>query len=115
MLFSRGLSFPERKKLIEDNISILKKYDGPFKEKTIEKIYETLNEMHGRVDASGIDRPLVLEEFDDLYQTSECEYGVTRDSVNKRITILSRINLLLGPIEDPMILLTTKKLKFGRS
>jgi len=87
---SRSFTPGEIKKLIEDNISILQKYDSTFKGKSLDGIYKSLDEMQGRADASGIDRSLVLEEFDDFYQTRECVYGVTRDSSNKRITIVFR-------------------------
>jgi len=87
---SRSFSPGEVKKLIEDNVSILQKYDSTFKGKSLDGLCQTLDEMQGRADASGIDRSLVLEEFDDLNQTRECVYGITRDSANKRITIVFR-------------------------
>jgi hypothetical protein len=34
--------------------------------------------------------PLALEKFHDIYQTTELVYGVTRDSINKRITVVFR-------------------------
>jgi len=34
--------------------------------------------------------PITLETFDDQYQRKELVYGITRDSVNKRITIIIR-------------------------
>ena len=87
---SRSFTPGEVKALIQDNVSILQKYDGKFKGKSLDGLYQTLDEMQARADASGIDRPLVLEDFDDLHQTRECVYGITRDSVNKRITIVFR-------------------------
>jgi hypothetical protein len=35
-------------------------------------------------------KPANLEEFDDIYQTKELVDGVTRDSINKRITVVFR-------------------------
>ena len=90
-VLSRSFTPVEVKKVIEDNIDILVKYDKKkFKGKKLQGIYDSLNKLEAKAAASGIDRPLALEEFDDLYQTSECVYGVVRDSIKKRIIVVFR-------------------------
>ena len=40
-----------------------------------------LSDMQGRADEfQDIERPLVIEEFDDQFQNQECVYGISRDS-----------------------------------
>jgi predicted lipase len=40
--------------------------------------------------AKGMTRPLTVEEFDDKHQQHEMVYGVTKDDVHKRITLVFR-------------------------
>lgn len=87
-----GRSFTpgEVKKIIEDNLEFLadnmKQVD--FKD---ERLSVTLDKLQARADEfPDLERPLVLEEFDDKYQKEECVYGITRDSTNKRIALVFR-------------------------
>jgi len=78
-------------KLIEDNQAVLAKYDrASFTGSTLEKMKGRIGMLQARADASGLDRPLVVEEFDDKFQSTEAVYGITRDSINKRITVVFR-------------------------
>jgi hypothetical protein len=43
-----------------------------------------------RDESSGLHRPLTLEEYDDRHQKHDLVYGVTKDDVNKRITLVFR-------------------------
>lgn len=87
---ARSFTPAEIKKLIQDNAEILADYDDGFKGRKLKELFAQLDQIQARADASGVTRPLVLEEFDDKYQKRECVYGITRDSINKRITIVFR-------------------------
>jgi predicted lipase len=78
----------EVKKIVEDNQEVLAKYYKTFKSNT--HLLKTLALMIERASQLEIPRPLTLEEFDDEYQKRELVYAVTKDSVNKRITIVFR-------------------------
>ena len=43
-----------------------------------------------RAQRSELERPLTLEKFDDRHQDREMVYGVTKDDIGKRITIVFR-------------------------
>jgi len=39
---------------------------------------------------SGLERPLTLQDFSDKYQRHEMVYGITKDDINKRISVVFR-------------------------
>jgi Lipase (class 3) len=43
-----------------------------------------------RAKASKLKRPLTVEEYDDRHQTNELVYGITKDDIHKRITLVFR-------------------------
>lgn len=43
-----------------------------------------------REESSGLHRPLTLEEYDDRHQKHDLVYGITKDDVNKRLTLVFR-------------------------
>lgn len=86
----RSFTPAEIKKLIQDNLDALAEYDDTFRGEKLESLYRALDGIQARADESGFERPLTLEEFDDKFQKKECVYGITRDSINKRITIVFR-------------------------
>jgi hypothetical protein len=43
-----------------------------------------------RAQASKLKRPLTVEEYDDRHQTNELVYGITKDDIHKRITLVFR-------------------------
>ena len=65
-----------------------------------------------------MERPLVVEAFDDRHQKKECVYGIVRDSTNKRLTLcfrgtnklslvknwLSNVSILKEKVEIPDML-----------
>jgi len=77
--------------IIEDNLDVLKEKFSEFgEEHSREMLMENLKTMQERADASGLERPLTLEEYDDYHQEQELVYGVAKDAVNKRITLAFR-------------------------
>ena len=87
----RSFTPNEIKTLIQDNIELLTQYYKAFKkESKIKKLYATLDQFERSANSIGDDRAITVEEFDDQFQTSEMVYGVTKDSVNKRITLVFR-------------------------
>jgi hypothetical protein len=88
------------KKLVRDNIAILKKY-GPFEDNIkTEMFHRSLDELEARAQASSIERPIAMEEYDDIYQKSEIVYGIFKDSTNKRITVVFRGTDVLSGFGD---------------
>lgn len=86
---ARSFSPAEVKKIVQDNLSVLAEhYPGEFADPT--KVTTSLEQLQERVQASGLKRPLTLEEYDDKHQNQEMVYAVTKDSVNKRITLCFR-------------------------
>ncbi len=90
--FGRSFTPNEVKSLVEDNIEFLEKYDKEaFNPKAKEALFKELDELQARADAfPDLERPLVVENFDDKFQKRECVYGIVRDSTRKRITISFR-------------------------
>ena len=88
-VLQRAYTPSEVKNIIIDNLDILQKY-WPFEFKNIEKFYESITAMEDRSKSSGESKPITLEEFDDKYQKKELVYAITKDNVNKRITIVFR-------------------------
>lgn len=52
--------------------------------------------MNAKASESGLERPLTLEEFDDVHQDTECVYGIVKDDIEKRIIISFRGTNKLG-------------------
>ena len=52
--------------------------------------------MDAKASKSGLERPLTLEEFDDVQQDTECVYGIVKDDIEQRITISFRGTNKLG-------------------
>lgn len=87
----RSFTPKELKDCIQVNESIFKSLEtGNFTDKKLQGYYSFLDKLEERAQHSSLERPLVLEEFDDVFQTKELVYGVTRDSINKRITVVFR-------------------------
>jgi len=87
----RSFTPGEIKEVMEKNADFMNKFKpGSFSSEKLEGHYSFLEKLQAESDASGIERALALEEFDDAFQDKECVYGVTRDSVNKRITVVFR-------------------------
>lgn len=75
----RSFTPGEIKKLIQDNLAILLQYYGKsFTQEKLQILYKNLDKLEEKADASGVERPLVLEEFDDKFQYKECVYGIVR-------------------------------------
>lgn len=75
-------------KIVEDNKDILyKHYPNEFESPALKQSLELLKE---RAAASKKKRPITLAEFDDKHQDKEMVYGVTKDDINKRITLCFR-------------------------
>jgi hypothetical protein len=95
----RSFTPAEVKKLVQDNIRILKKYDSIFKsgDEETDKVYQALDQLFAQLQASGIDRFITMEEYDEKYQKTEILYGIFKVSIDKRITVVFiGINLLAG-------------------
>ena len=86
----RSFTPSEVKELIEKNKSILaEKYPKEFSD--ISLITQSLDVLQERVvKNSRLDRPLSLVEFDDKHQDKEMVYAVSKDDINKRITLCFR-------------------------
>lgn len=69
----------EIKMLIQDNLEVICKYYGKcFMDEKLQVLYGYLDKMEAKANASGLIRPLVLEEFDDIFQRKELVYGIVR-------------------------------------
>lgn len=94
----RSFTPSEVKKLVEDNINLLQvgvsKKD--FTGKALDGFYSALDKLDARARESGLERPLTFEEFDDLQQETECVYGISKDDINKRISVVFRGTNQLG-------------------
>ncbi|GFH45376.1 hypothetical protein CTEN210_01850 [Chaetoceros tenuissimus] len=88
----RSFTPSEVKKLVENNINLLQVGVGKkdFTGKALDGFYSALDKQDARARESGLERPLTLEEFDDLQQATECVYGISKDDINKRITVVFR-------------------------
>jgi hypothetical protein len=81
----------ELKETLEQNAEFFKTLENEnFDDDKLKSYYDFLDDLQKRAETSKLPRPLALEEFDDIYQTKELVYGVTRDSINKRITVVFR-------------------------
>jgi predicted lipase len=78
--------------VVQDNREALaEKYEPYFgNEIKYQQFVKHLRTMQEQADASKLDRPLTLEEFDDKHQESEMVYGVIKDDLNKRIVLVFR-------------------------
>lgn len=88
----RSFTPEELKNLIQDNIEILSKYKNAstFRGDSLDRLYQNLDLFTKRGAASTDARPLTIEEFDDKYQNVEPVYGLCKDVVNRRITVVFR-------------------------
>jgi hypothetical protein len=85
----RSFTPKEVKQLIADNEQILKKrFRSTFKDMTV--LEQSLQLFQDRIDASGMDRPLTLVEYDDYHQDKEMVYAVAKDDINRRVTLCFR-------------------------
>ena len=77
----RSFTPAEMKEIVVQNkeflVSIVKK-KKKFQGEMLERLISSLDKLQARVDASGIERALALEEFDDTFQEDESVYGVAR-------------------------------------
>jgi hypothetical protein len=91
----RSFTPAEVKSIVEDNPRVLAQ-DFPDEFGKPERILESLKVLQDRVDASAssaensVERPLTLMEYDDRHQDRSLVYGVAKDDVNKRITLVFR-------------------------
>lgn len=86
---ARSFTPAEVKKIVEDNLPVLAEH-YPVEFTDPERMKLSLQQLQERAQKSGLDRPLTLEEFDDKHQDKELVYAVTKDRVNKRITLCFR-------------------------
>jgi hypothetical protein len=87
----RSFTPKELKEIFEQNAEFFKTLENKkFDDDKLKGYYDFLDDLQKRTETSKLPRPLVLEEFDDIYQTKELVYGVTLDSINKRITVVFR-------------------------
>lgn len=94
----RSFSAAEMKKVIQDNIKILEDYgvSSDFRGEKLDRLYGDLDMLIAKCKESGDDRAIVLEEYDDKFQTMEPVYGVFKDSIDKRIILAFRGSDELG-------------------
>ena len=79
----------EVSQIIHNNSEVLQKYFArEFGESG--KVEESLNRLQARVSKSNLNRPLTLQHFDDQHQKHEMVYGIAKDDINKRITVVFR-------------------------
>ena len=86
---ARSFTPTEVKKIVQDNLPVLAEH-YPVMFADPERVNLALQKLQERAQRSGLDRPLTLEEFDDKHQHKELVYAVTKDRVNKRITLCFR-------------------------
>lgn len=88
---SRSFTPEEVKQILVDNhAALVARFPDRFDEEDTKLMYESLDVFQKRAEESGLDRPLTLVEFDDHHQDQEMVYGVAKDDVNKRITLVFR-------------------------
>eukprot|EP00548_Thalassiothrix_antarctica_P001264 CAMPEP_0194141970 /NCGR_PEP_ID=MMETSP0152-20130528/11308_1 /TAXON_ID=1049557 /ORGANISM="Thalassiothrix antarctica, Strain L6-D1" /LENGTH=403 /DNA_ID=CAMNT_0038840763 /DNA_START=93 /DNA_END=1304 /DNA_ORIENTATION=- len=84
----RSFSPEEVLDLVQNNIETLRKrYPKKFKEG---QALTNLQNLIEKANQSDLERPLTLQEFDDNYQRHEMVYGITKDDINKRISVVFR-------------------------
>lgn len=87
----RSFSPAEVIEIIENNLDTLKsRYQTFFDGSSYEFLIQKLKLLQEREESSGLHRPLTLEEYDDRHQKHDLVYGITKDDVNKRLTIVFR-------------------------
>ena len=91
----RSFTPAEVLRLVQDNAEALSNaFPGEFRDSTA--VLESLTQLQERVkeqiatSKTRIERPLSLEEFDDKHQNHELVYAVSKDDINKRITLVFR-------------------------
>jgi len=117
--YGRSFTPAEVKSLIQDNRKRLKSYGKEFNNKNVEILNIILDKLQARADEfPDMERPLVVEAYDDRHQKKECVYGIVRDSTNKRLTLcfrgtnklslvknwLSNVSILKEKVEIPDML-----------
>ena len=82
----------EVKTIVEKNKEVLIKYHRSEFTDYMHQNMQIMNTVEERINSSGMSdaRPITIEEFDDKYQKQELVYGITKDSINKRITLIFR-------------------------
>lgn len=86
----RSFTPSEVKQIVVENVEVLSKEANDFRGRGLKGTLSALEKLDARAKESGLDRPLTLEEFDDVYQSKECVYAVCKDDFNKRITVVFR-------------------------
>jgi len=77
--------------IIENNLETLKSRFVKFEnELNYNLTIQKLKLLQEKVVESGLHRPLTLEEYDDRHQKHDLVYGITKDDINKRLTIVFR-------------------------
>ena len=75
----RSFTPAEMKEIVVQNKEFLVSIaSADFQGDKLERLISNLDKLQARVDASGIERALALEEFDDTFQEDESVYGVAR-------------------------------------
>ena len=86
---ARSFTPSEVKKILQDNPpKLAEQFPVEFADPS--RVQASLELLEQRVKKSSLPRPLTLEEFDDKHQDREMVYAVTKDCVNKRITLCFR-------------------------
>jgi hypothetical protein len=100
-VLNRSFTPGEIKSLVQNNEEYLVQ-NGTFEKSYLGFLIGILDDMQGRADEfQDIERPLVIEEFDDQFQNQECVYGISRDSTNKRIVLVFRgTDMTLAPVSN---------------
>ncbi|KAL3944728.1 MAG: hypothetical protein SGBAC_001199 [Bacillariaceae sp.] len=87
----RSFSPAEVIEIIENNLDTLKsRYQTFFDGSSYELLIQKLKLLQEREESSGLHRPLTLEEYDDRHQKHDLVYGITKDDVNKRLSLVFR-------------------------
>ena len=85
----RSFTPREVQQLVEDNQTVLaEQYPTTFADPSL--VIDSLRVLQERASTSRKKRPLALLAFDDRHQDKELVYAVTKDDVNKRITLCFR-------------------------
>ena len=94
MTLSRSYTPQQIRTVIEENILVLQTHGGSFADEgTLKRLGESLDKMIQRAEGMGapkMEQPIAIEEYDDKFQDEELVFGISRDSVRKRITLVFR-------------------------
>ena len=86
----RSYSPKEVIEIIENNLDRLKSLSKGFGNEDHDLLLRKLKLLQQKTESSGFRRPLTLEEYDDRHEQQALVYGVTKDDINKRITLVFR-------------------------